>query len=160
MDKPGFRWVGAVAVTGVLAPPLMADSVATLPDTVVRASALASRVDDLSAATTVLQGEELTRRRSATLGDTLSSLPGIHSRRLGPGGGRAVNRALAGSRVEVLSDGADVLDACTSSSDHAIAGEMELLGRIEVMKGPATVMDGGGAIGGVVNLIDRRVPTY
>ena len=160
MDKPGFRWVGAVAVTGVLAPPLMADSVATLPDTVVRASALASRVDDLSAATTVLQGEELTRRRSATLGDTLSSLPGIHSSGFGPGVGRPVIRGLEGSRVKVLSDGADVLDASTSSPDHAITGEMQLLERIEVIKGPATLMYGGGAIGGVVNLIDRRVPTY
>ncbi|WP_373288197.1 TonB-dependent receptor [Halopseudomonas pertucinogena] len=160
MKKYGFLGAGAVAVTGLLAPPLVADDMAALPDTVVQASALASRAGDLSSATTVLQGEDLTRRRSATLGDTLAGLPGIHSSGFGPGVGRPVIRGLEGSRVRVLSDGTDVLDASTSSPDHAITGEMQLLERIEVIKGPATLMYGGGAIGGVVNLIDRRVPTY
>src|SRR5690606_17627477 len=130
MKKYGFLGAGAVAVTGLLAPPLVADDMAALPDTVVQASALASRAGDLSSATTVLQGEDLTRRRSATLGDTLAGLPGIHSSGFGPGVGRPVIRGLEGSRVRVLSDGTDVLDASTSSPDHAITGEMQLLERI------------------------------
>src|SRR5690606_41422587 len=67
---------------------------------------------------------------------------------------------LDGPRVRVLSDGADLLDASVSRPDHASTGELQLLERIEVLKGPATLRYGGGAIGGVVNLIDRRVPTY
>src|SRR5690606_7886033 len=74
--------------------------------------------------------------------------------------GRPVIRGLDGPRVRVLSDGADLLDASVSSPDHASTGELQLLERIEVLKGPATLMYGGGAIGGVVNLIDRRVFTY
>ena len=160
MDKSGYWWLGAVALAGLSAPSLAAEDAATLPDTVVRASALNSQVGEMSSASVVLQGEELTRRRAATLGDTLSSLPGIHSSGFGPGVGRPVIRGLEGSRVKVLSDGVDVLDASTSSPDHAITSEMQLLEQIEVIKGPATLMYGGGAIGGVVNLIDRRVPTY
>ncbi|MFA5676970.1 MAG: TonB-dependent receptor [Pseudomonas sp.] len=131
-----------------------------LPDTVVSASVLGNQVSEMSSAGVVLRGEDLIRRRAATLGDTLSSLPGVHSSGFGPGVGRPVIRGLEGSRVKVLSDGVDVLDASTSSPDHAITGEMQLLEQIEVLKGPATLMYGGGAIGGVVNLIDRRVPTY
>ena len=160
MDKSGYWWLGAVALAGLSAPSLAAEDAATLPDTVVRASALNSQVGEMSLASVVLQGEELTQRRAATLGDTLSSLPGIHSSGFGPGVGRPVIRGLEGSRVKVLSDGVDVLDASTSSPDHAITSEMQLLEQIEVIKGPATLMYGGGAIGGVVNLIDRRVPTY
>src|SRR5690554_1093098 len=159
MGKSGLWGLGAAVLTGVT-PTWVVGETAVLADTVVRASALGSSLADVSPATVVLQGEELTRRRSATLGDTLSSQPGIHSSGFGPGVGRPVIRGLEGSRVKVLSDGADVLDASTSSPDHAITGEMQLLERIEVIKGPATLMYGGGAIGGVVNLIGRRVPTY
>lgn len=166
MDRSGQLLRGAITLAGLAglaawpAPLLAAGEPAALPDTVVRASALNSQVADMSAASLVLQGEELAKRRAATLGDTLSGLPGIHSSGFGPGVGRPVIRGLEGSRVKVLNDGVDVLDASTSSPDHAITSEMLLLEQVEVIKGPATLMYGGGAIGGVVNLIDRRVPTY
>src|SRR5690606_10327380 len=102
-------------------------------------------------------GDALVRRRAATLGDTLAGLPGVQSSGFGPGVGRPVIRGLDGPRVRVLSDGADLLHASVSSPDHASTGGPQLLERIEVLKGPATLMYGGGAIGGVVNLIDRRV---
>lgn len=159
MEKTGLWGLGAAALAGVM-PVWAAGEAAVLADTVVRASALGSPAAEMSSATVVLQGEELTRRRAATLGDTLSGLPGVHSSGFGPGVGRPVIRGLEGSRVKILSDGTDVLDASTSSPDHAVTGEMQLLEQIEVIKGPATLMYGGGAIGGVVNLIDRRVPTY
>lgn len=160
MYRTGRWWLGAVVLGGFAAPGVAAGEVAVLPDTLVRASALGSQVAEMSSASVVLQGEELIRRRAATLGDTLSSQPGIHSSSFGPGVGRPVIRGLDGSRVKVLNDGVDVLDASTSSPDHAITSDMQLLERIEVIKGPATLMYGGGAIGGVVNLVDRRVPTY
>lgn len=152
---------GVLAGLSLLSTPLLASSgPVALPETVVRASALGNQPNEMSAASVVLRGDELIKRRSATLGDTLSGLPGIHSSSFGPGVGRPVIRGLEGSRVKVLSDGVDVLDTSTSSPDHAITNEMLLLEQVEVIKGSAALMYGGGAIGGVVNLIDRRIPTY
>ena len=163
MTRSGCSLRSAVVLAGLVSLPMplvAASEPAVLPDTVVQASALSSRPEDMSTASVVLGGDELIKRRSASLGDTLSGLPGIHSSGFGPGVGRPVIRGLEGSRVKVLSDGVDVLDASTSSPDHAITSDMLLLEQVEVIKGPATLMYGGGAIGGVVNLIDRRVPTY
>ena len=158
MERSVRWWLGILILASTSAV-LATEQMAVLPDTVVQASALGARAGDMGSAV-VLQGEELALRRAATLGDTLASQPGIHSSGFGPGVGRPVIRGLEGSRVKVLNDGVDVLDASTSSPDHAITGEMQLLERIEVIKGPATLMYGGGAIGGVVNLVDRRIPTY
>lgn len=170
MDVATYRWesmnklrhplaavVALISLSGL--PVLAADSL-SLPDTTVSASSHGSRTGELSSSVEVLRGDDLVIGRSATLGDTLSGMSGVHSSGFGPGVGRPVIRGLDGARVRVLSDGVGVLDASTSSPDHAITSEMQLLEQVEVLKGPATMMYGGGAIGGVVNLIDRRVPTY
>lgn len=136
------------------------ERVLTLEETTVSASALNTRQADMTTPTEVLRGDDLTRHVEATLGDTVSRLPGVHSSEFGPGVGRPVIRGLEGARVRVLSDGVDVMDASTVSPDHAITTDTLLLEQIEVLKGPATLLYGGGAIGGVVNLIDRKVPTY
>jgi iron complex outermembrane receptor protein len=127
---------------------------------VVSASALASQVQEMTTPAEVLEGEQLLLRRKATLGETLDGLPGVQAASFGAGSSRPVIRGLDGGRVKVLSDGVDVLDASTVSQDHAVAVEPLLAERIEVLKGPATLLYGGGAIGGVVNVIDRKVPTY
>lgn len=150
----------AVALASLSGLPVLAADSLSLPDTTVSASSHGSQARELSSSVEVLRGDDLVTGRSATLGDTLSGLPGVHSSGFGPGVGRPVIRGLDGARVRVLSDGVGVLDASTSSPDHAITSEMQLLEQVEVLKGPATLMYGGGAIGGVVNLIDRRVPTY
>ena len=150
----------AVALASLSGLPVLAADSLSLPDTTVSASSHGSRAAELSSSVEVLRGDDLVTGRQATLGDTLSGLPGVHSSGFGPGVGRPVIRGLDGARVRVLSDGVGVLDASTSSPDHAITSEMQLLEQVEVIKGPATLMYGGGAIGGVVNLIDRRVPTY
>src|SRR5690554_440136 len=160
MNKVCHSLAGAVALASLCAAPTHASEVLSLPDTRVSATAYQRHAAELSSAVEVLQGDALVRRRAATLGDTLAGLPGVQSSGFGPGVGRPVIRGLDGPRVRVLSDGADLLDASVSSPDHASTGELQLLERIEVLKGPATLMYGGGAIGGVVNLIDRRVPTY
>ena len=108
----------------------------------------------------VLQGDDWFALRETGLADSLESLPGVRAAGFGPGSSRPVIRGLDGARVRVLSDGADVLDASTISPDHAITADTALIERVEVLKGPSTLLYGGGAIGGVVNLIDRRVPTY
>ncbi|UAW97198.1 TonB-dependent receptor [Halopseudomonas nanhaiensis] len=144
----------AVFSTGALAETVELDPV------IVSANALARPSQDMVVPAQVLNGTELVMTREATLGETLDHLPGLRSSSFGAGAGRPVIRGLDGARVKVLSDGVDVLDASTVSPDHAVTSEPLLAERIEVLKGPAALLYGGGAIGGVINVIDRKVPTY
>jgi iron complex outermembrane receptor protein len=131
-----------------------------LGTSVISSSALNSSAQEMTSPTEVLEGDELVMRRQSTLGETLNGLPGVHSSSFGAGASRPVIRGLDGARVKVLSDGIDVLDASTISPDHAITSDPLLADRIEVLKGPATLLYGGGAIGGVVNVLDKKIPTY
>lgn len=131
-----------------------------LDPVVVSASGLAKQSHEMTTPVAVMEGDELVLRREATLGETLESLPGVRSSSFGAGAARPVIRGLDGARVKVLSDGIELLDASTISPDHAVTSEPLLAERIEVLKGPATLLYGGGAIGGVVNVIDKKVPTY
>lgn len=135
-----------------------AESPLELEPSVVRASALSTATRDMTTPAEVLEGDALRLRREATLGETLDGLPGVHASSFGPGASRPVIRGLDGARVRVLSDGVDTLDASTVSPDHAVAIEPLLVERVEVLKGPATLLYGGGAIGGVVNVIDKKIP--
>lgn len=150
----------AWAVGLALVPSAWSADVTQLQPSIISASSLASNPHEMTTPAEVLEGDELVTRREATLGATLDKLPGVRSSSFGPGVGRPVIRGLDGARVKVLSDGVDVLDASTISPDHAITSEPLLSERIEVLKGPATLLYGGGAIGGVVNVIDRKIPTY
>ena len=131
-----------------------------LDSSLIRASALDTPAQQMTTPAAVLDGDALVLRREATLGDTLDSLPGVRASGFGAGASRPQIRGLDGARVRVMSDGMDVLDASTLSQDHAVSVEPLLTERIEVLRGPATLLYGGGAIGGVVNLIDKKVPTY
>ena len=108
---------------------------------------------------TVLTGDELAREAAATLGETLDRLPGVHNASFGPGVGQPVIRGLSGPRVTTLQNGTRSADASSLSADHVVAVESLLAETIEVLRGPATLLYGGGAIGGVVNVIDNRIPT-
>ena len=137
----------------------LAQQAATLPAVTVSASALALGSDDMSTPVSVLEGEELVRAREATLGETLAGQPGITSSHFGAGASRPIIRGMDGPRVKVLSDGAEVQDASTISPDHAVAAEPMLSEQIEVLRGPSALAYGGGAVGGVVNVIDKKIPT-
>lgn len=106
----------------------------------------------------VLAGERLDDRRGMTLGETLASQPGVQSSYYGPGSGRPIIRGLGGTRVRVLEDGLSTADAASSSDDHAVTADPLLVDQIEILRGPATLLYGSGASGGVVNLIDNRIP--
>ena len=138
------------------APAPQAANVATV---VVSASGLEVAGDDMITPVTSLGGAELVRTRESTLGETLSKLPGITSTHFGAGASRPIIRGMDGPRVKILSDGAEIQDASTISPDHAVAFEPVLAERIEVLRGPSALAYGGGAVGGVVNIIDRKVPT-
>lgn len=108
---------------------------------------------------TVLDEEELQRELRSTLGDTLAQQPGVASSGFVPGAGRPVIRGLDGPRVRVLQNGVGVWDESESSTDHhAVAANPALARRVEVLRGAGTLRFSNSAVGGVVNVIDGRVP--
>lgn len=133
--------------------------VSRLTPVTVSATPLSRNAQDTIQPVYVLEGDDLISARGATLGETLSGEPGIQADTFGGGAARPVIRGQTSPRVKVLSDGSEILDASAVSPDHAIAVEPMLSRQIEVLRGPATLLYGGGAIGGVVNVLDERVPT-
>ncbi|WP_222559116.1 TonB-dependent receptor [Caenibius sp. WL] len=128
-------------------------------DIVVTASPLEQTVDETATPVITLTGDDLVHRRQATLGDTLAGQPGINFDNFGGGASRPVIRGQTTPRVQALSDGSNIQDASAISPDHAVTTEPLLLRGIEVVRGPATLLYGGGAIGGAINLLDDKVPT-
>ena len=124
----------------------------------VRATPLAGTAEDLTRPVEVLAGEKLDEAKASSLGETVSRLPGVQSTYFGPGVGRPIVRGFDGARVQVLNDGLGAGDVSTVSVDHAVSIEPFLANQIEVLKGPATLLYGSGAIGGAVNVIDGRIP--
>ncbi|MFQ3323728.1 MAG: iron complex outermembrane receptor protein [Pseudomonadales bacterium] len=108
---------------------------------------------------TVVSGEELRNLSTNSIGDTLGSMPGIANASFGPSVGQPVIRGQQGPRVSVLQNGTGSGDASNNSADHAVSVEPVLAESVEVLRGPSTLLYGGGAIGGVVNVIDNRIPT-
>lgn len=124
----------------------------------VTATPLHQTAEDLVRPVEVLAGERLDEEKAATLGHSLERLPGIQSSYFGPGVGRPVIRGLDGARVQVLNGGTGSGDVSTVSVDHAVSIEPFMADRIEVLKGPASLLYGSGAIGGAVNVVDGRSP--
>ena len=110
-------------------------------------------------ATTVLDGQELAKNLEATIGATLSEAPGVAMREFGPGPARPIIRGLDGDRVAVLEDGQRMGDLSSQSGDHAVPTNPAAAKRIEVVRGPATLLYGANAIGGLVNVITDSIPT-
>ncbi len=124
----------------------------------VRATPLADTAENLTTPVDVLAGSKLDEAKAGTLGETVAKLPGVQSSNFGPGVGRPIIRGLDGARVQILSDGLGSGDVSTVSVDHAVSIEPFLAEQIEVLKGPATLLYGSGAIGGAVNVVDGRIP--
>lgn len=147
--------------TSTVAPPTPAienDHVISLDRLVVSTGLQDKTAFDLAQGTSILTGEELQRHTRNTLGDTLAATPGVNSTSYGPGASRPLIRGLGGDRIRVLDSGVGALDASNISPDHNTAIEPLFAERIEVLRGPATLLYGSSAVGGVVNVIDNRVP--
>lgn len=114
--------------------------------------------DGLAQPASVLGGDALVRRRAGTLGETLDGLPGVAGSGFGPQSNRPVIRGLDGDRIRLLDNGGASIDASNLSFDHAAAIDPLVAERIEVLRGPAALLYGGNATGGVVNTIDNRIP--
>lgn len=148
-------WSAAGAALAQTAPQTPAE----LDEIVVTAVPLGRSASDIVSSVAVLGGDELVHRRQATLGETLAGIPGVSSDTFGGGASRPVIRGQTSPRVRVLSNGAALLDASEISPDHAVSVEPLLVDSIEILRGPSALLYGGGAIGGAVNVVDRRVPT-
>ncbi|MDD0809851.1 TonB-dependent receptor [Curvibacter sp. RS43] len=113
---------------------------------------------DLIVPVSTLQGAELAQQARGTLGETLNGTPGVSSTYFGPNASRPIIRGLDGDRIRVLNNGGATLDASALSFDHAVPLEPITVDRIEVLRGPGALQYGGSAVGGVVNVIDNRIP--
>lgn len=128
-----------------------------LEQVIVTATPSRLTAEDLIQPIEVLASDRLDAAKAATLGETVGKLPGVQSSFFGAGVGRPVLRGLDGPRVAVLSGGLGTQDVSTVSQDHAVGIEPFLADQIEVLKGPATLLYGSGAIGGLVNVVDGRI---
>lgn len=106
---------------------------------------------------TVIHAQELSRRQSPTIGETLRGLPGVSATGFGANSSRPVIRGQDGDRVKLLQNSSPVTDASAMSFDHAVGLSPYALDQVEILRGPAALLYGGSAVGGVVNLVDRRI---
>ena len=124
----------------------------------VTASPLGRTLFELSSPVGELSGDELLTNMKSTLGETLSSMPGVNSTYYGPGASRPVIRGLDSEHLKVLQNGLGSIDASAASVDHAVSLDPLSVEKIEVVRGPAALLYGSTAVGGVVNTIDNRIP--
>lgn len=125
--------------------------------TVVVSSTTQGSVYDVAQPATVLSKDDLAQTGGSTLGQVLENVPGLANASFGAGVGRPVIRGMGGSRVKILQNGSDSADVSAMSSDHAPMAEASSAQQVEILYGPATLLYGGGAVGGVVNLVDQRI---
>lgn len=127
-------------------------------DSIIVTAPLSVTEEESAVPVTVLSGQDLEMKTGHSIGETLKNELGMTSQSFGPGVGTPVIRGQAGPRVRVLNNGTGSNDVSSISPDHATSVEAVLAERIEVLRGPATLLYGSGAMGGVVNVIDNRIP--
>lgn len=132
----------------------------TLAPVVVHATPFsASEEAQILAPAKILSGNELRDKLGATLGETLSHELGVSSSAFGAGASRPIIRGMEGPRIKILQNGMSVSDVSSLSNDHAVAADFGTARQIEILRGPAALLYGSGAIGGLVNVINERIPT-
>ena len=127
---------------------------------VIRSSPLAPKLDELTQAWSGLEGNAFERVKASTLGETLSLQPGVTPSFYGPNANRPILRGLDGQRIRILQNGLDTFDVSGASVDHAVTVDPLLVERVEILRGSSALLYGSNAIGGVVNTIDRTIPTH
>ena len=126
---------------------------------VIESSPLSPSVSESTQAWSVLSGGELEKAKGATIAETLSETPGVSQTTFGPSANRPIIRGMDKFRVRILQNGTDTFDVSAQSEDHAVPIDPLMVDRIEILRGASALLHGGSAIGGVVNVIDRSIPT-
>lgn len=124
---------------------------------IVTADVLGRADAHLAQPVSVLRGETLQRQPLRNIGEAVSNQLGVNSADFGPNVGRPTIRGQTGARVRVLQDGIGTMDVSSLSPDHAVAIDPMLSRQIEIFRGPATLLYGSGASGGLVNVVDDRI---
>lgn len=150
----GGAVLAALAAAGAAADP---QAHRELEEIVVTATPIVLEQLSTAKPTTVLTGDDLLTALAPTIGETVSGKPGIRSTFYGPAASRPVIRGLGGDRVQILTDGLATLDVSGLSEDHAVAIDPALADQIEIIRGPATLVYGSGAAGGLVNVVTNRL---
>jgi len=160
MTRTSLLYCTALTATFAFAAPALAQNLdSELDEIIVTGSPLTRSVDEAITGVSVLSGDELQDRLATTIGETLKAEPGVSSTFFGAGASRPILRGQGGDRVRVLNNGIGSIDASSASPDHAVAAEPAQAERIEVLRGAALLRYGSSGAGGVVNVIDGRIPT-
>ncbi len=143
-------------------PPAPGDAAKAHPDTdqAIVVTGVRRTAGDVLGGVSIVDKEQLTHDIRPSIGETLKDQPGVTASSFGPTASRPILRGLQGERVRVLSDGIGSLDLSSSDPDHAVAINPLTAERIEVLRGPSALLFGSSAIGGVVNVIDTRIPRH
>lgn len=149
----------AAAAPAVAQPALYDEASGADGGDIVVTGAITRDQEDSSSPVSIVAGAELQRALRPQIGDALISQPGVSTSSFGPNASRPILRGLSGERVRILTDGIGAFDVSNTSADHAVAIDPLLAERIEVLRGPASLRFGSSAIGGVVNVLDARIPT-
>ena len=139
------------------APPT-AEPQSQVGETIVVTAPVRRTEDEQLQGVTVLQGAELDRQLRPTIGETLARQPGVTATSFGPNASRPILRGFQGERIRVLTDGIGSFDVSNTSVDHPVVIDPLLAERVEVLRGPSALLFGSSAVGGVVNVLDRRIP--
>ena len=134
------------------------ETVYQLDDYIVSAGPNLRSIRDYAAPVNVVTAQELTRQSGSSLGAVLDWQPGVSSSSFGVGASRPILRGFDGPRVRILDAGLDTMDVSDTSPDHAVTLEPLLTERVEVLRGPSTLLYGSSAIGGAVNVIGKEMP--
>jgi iron complex outermembrane receptor protein len=159
VDSAGTTAAGASAVAAEPVPG-NAEAAHKDQDQAIVITGVKRKAEDVLGGVSVLDETELTRAVRPSIGETLAKLPGVSATSFGPNASAPVLRGLSGDRVRVLTDGIGTLDLSSSGPDHAISINPITAERIEVLRGPAALLFGSSAIGGVVNVVDTRIPRH
>lgn len=143
----------------LLTPLAVAAADNTLEEVIVTANPLSDVDSSMSQPVQVMSGKNLQDKAMRNLGATIRNELGVSTSDFGPSSGRPVIRGMSGSRVRVLEDNIGTMDASTVGPDHAITSEPIFAKQIEIFRGPATLLYGSGASGGLINVVDDRIPS-
>ncbi|MAL84719.1 MAG: hypothetical protein CMF11_10350 [Idiomarina sp.] len=126
---------------------------------VINASPLDKTALESAQPVNIISGDALKQMHAHSLGETLALEPGINNTHFANVAGSPIIRGLGGPRVKITQNGLDTGDVSRGSPDHAVTTETSTAKQIEVLRGPATLLYGSGAIGGVINVVDNRIPS-